>query len=52
MLIYKNTRAALHEAEQKNNALAAQNAKLAADLDYLAMMAEIDLEEDTDDDEA
>ncbi len=52
MLIYKNVHRALHEAQEVCAALAAQNAKLEADLYYLAMMASISLEEDKKDDEA
>ena len=46
MLINQNIHRALHQEEQKNERLAAQNARLEADLYYLAMMAEVSLEEE------
>ena len=52
MLIYKNIHRALHEEEQKNERLAAQNARLEADLYYLAMMTEIAIEEENENEDA
>lgn len=49
--VIKSTRAALMEARAQAEALAAENARLKADLGYVAMMADVELddfEEDAD----
>lgn len=45
-IIVKTPRQRLREAERENMALKAENAKLSATLEYVAMMADVDIEED------
>jgi len=47
MFKYKNVRTLLMEERKKNEALNAKQAKLEANQEYIAMMSDIDLDDDT-----
>lgn len=46
MFKYKNVRTLLMEERKKNEALKAKQAKLEANQEYIAMMSDIDLDDD------
>ena len=47
MFKYKNVRTLLMEERKKNEALNAKQAQLEANQEYIAMMSDIDLDDDT-----
>lgn len=49
--MYRNVNEQLRLERQKNEALAADNARLHADLAYVAMMADVELDEEETDNE-
>ena len=51
MAIVKNTRRALREERRENERLTAENSKLRADLAYVAMMTDVELDEEDADNE-
>ena len=46
--IIKTTKGRVREAERENERLAAENARLRADLEYVAMMSDVDIEQEED----
>ena len=51
MPVIKNVRKALWEERRENERLAAENSKLKADLAYVAMMTDVELDEEETDNE-
>ena len=49
MVVGQNEKKRLREAERENMALKAENAKLRGVLEYVAMMTDVDIEEDEED---
>lgn len=51
MFVYKDTKRQLMEEKKKNAELQSKLAKTNADIEYIAMMTDVELEEDTDENE-